>query len=63
MKLIYSKPHGSTEMIATTKLFPEYFGIDTTKPKNQRFPSKKVIGNIEEKETKDILRNKIAYRI
>jgi len=54
MKLIYSKPHGSTEMITTTKLFPEYFGIDTTKPEEIRgFLAKKVIGDIGEKETKD----------
>jgi segregation and condensation protein B len=46
MRLIYSKPHGSTEMITTTKLFPEYFGIDTTKPEEIRdFLAKKVIGN------------------
>ena len=32
MRLIYAKKHGTTEMLTTTKLFPEYFGIDTTKP-------------------------------
>ena len=32
MKLIHSKKHGSTEMLTTTKLFPEYFGIETTNP-------------------------------
>ena len=31
MRLIYAKKHGTTEMLTTTKLFPEYFGIDTTK--------------------------------
>jgi len=47
MKLIYSKKHGSTEMLTTTKLFPEYFGIDTTKPEEIRdFLGKKVIGNV-----------------
>jgi len=52
MKLIHSKPHGSTEMITTTKLFPEYFGIDTTKPEEIReFLAKKVIGNIDKIET------------
>ena len=49
MKLIYAKKHGSTEMLTTTKLFPEYFGIDTTKPEEIRdFLAKKVIGNIAE---------------
>jgi segregation and condensation protein B len=47
MKLIYSKRHGSTEMLTTTKLFPEYFGIDSTKPKDIRdFLVKKAIGSI-----------------
>jgi len=32
MKLIHAKKHGSTEMLTTTKKFPEYFGIDSTKP-------------------------------
>lgn len=32
MKLIHSKKHGTTEMLTTTKLFPEYFGIDSTDP-------------------------------
>jgi segregation and condensation protein B len=30
MRLIYAKKHGTTEMLTTTKLFPEYFGIDST---------------------------------
>ena len=48
MKLIYAKKHGTTEMLTTTKLFPEYFGIDTTKPEEIReFLAKKVIGSIE----------------
>jgi segregation and condensation protein B len=47
MKLVYSKKHGSTEMLTTTKLFPEYFGIDSTKPDEIRdFLAKKVIGNV-----------------
>jgi len=47
MKLIHTKKHGSTEMLTTTKLFPEYFGIDSTKPDEIRdFLAKKVIGNI-----------------
>jgi segregation and condensation protein B len=32
MKLIHTKKHGSTEMLTTTNLFPEYFGIDSTEP-------------------------------
>ncbi|MCK5260985.1 MAG: SMC-Scp complex subunit ScpB [Thermoplasmatales archaeon] len=48
MKLINAKKHGTTEMLTTTKLFPEYFGIDTTKPEEIReFLAKKVIGSIE----------------
>ena len=48
MKLIYAKKHGTTEMLTTTKLFPEYFGIDATKPEEIReFLAKKVIGSIE----------------
>ena len=47
MKLIHSKKHGSTEMLTTTKLFPEYFGLDTTKPEEIRdFLGKKVIGSV-----------------
>jgi len=38
-------------MLTTTKLFPEYFGIDTTKPEEIRdFLMKKVAGKIENKE-------------
>ena len=49
MKLIYAKKYKTTEMLTTTKLFPEYFGIDSTKPEEIReFLAKKVIGNIEE---------------
>ena len=48
LKLINSKPHGSTEMLTTTKLFPEYFGINSTKPEEIRdFLVKKVIGSIK----------------
>lgn len=32
LKLIHTKKHGSTEMLTTTKLFPEYFGIKSTDP-------------------------------
>lgn len=47
--LVFSKPHGSTEILTTTKLFPEYFGIDSTKPEEIReFLAKKVIGSVIE---------------
>ena len=36
LKLIHAKKHGSTEMLTTTRLFPEYFGIDSTKPDDIR---------------------------
>jgi len=43
MKLVHSRKHGTTEMLTTTKFFPEYFGIDSTDPKEIRdFLMKKV---------------------
>jgi segregation and condensation protein B len=30
MKLIHTRKHGTTEMLTTTKKFPEYFGIETS---------------------------------
>ena len=51
MQLINTKKHGSTEMLTTTRLFPEYFGIDTTGSEKIRdFLAKRVIGKISEKE-------------
>ena len=48
LKLINAKKHGSTEMLTTTKLFPEYFGIDSTEPEEIReFLAKKVIGSVK----------------
>ena len=45
MKLVNAKKHGSTEMLTTTKRFPEYFGIDSTNPEEIRgYLAKKVIG-------------------
>jgi segregation and condensation protein B len=35
-KLITSKRHGTTELLATSKFFPEYFGIDKTNPEEIR---------------------------
>jgi segregation and condensation protein B len=46
LKLIHSKKHGSTEMLTTTKLFPEYFGINSTNPEEiKSFLIKKVAGS------------------
>jgi segregation and condensation protein B len=51
MKLIYTKKHGSTEMLTTTKLFPEYFGIDSTNPEEIRdFLVKKVAGTVKKED-------------
>jgi len=47
MHLVHSEPHGATEVLTTTRLFPEYFGIDSTKPDEIReFLAKKVIGHV-----------------
>lgn len=54
MHLVHSAPHGATEMLTTTKLFPEYFGIDSTKPEQIReFLAKKVIGHVVKEKTVD----------
>jgi segregation and condensation protein B len=48
LKLVHSKPHGSTEMLTTTKRFPEYFGINSTKPDEIReFLMKKVSESVK----------------
>ena len=47
MKIVNTRKHGSTELLTTTKLFPEYFGIESTKPEEIRdYLAKKVIGDI-----------------
>jgi len=52
MHLIHSVPHGATETLTTTRLFPEYFGIDSTKPEEIReFLAKKVIGHVVKQKT------------
>jgi len=54
MRLIHTKKHGSTEMLTTTMLFPEYFGIDSTKPEEIRdFLVKKVAGSVKKTEGKE----------
>ncbi len=48
MKLIYAKPYRNTEILTTTKKFPEYFGIDSTKPEEIReFLMKKVADKVK----------------
>ncbi len=50
-KLIHTKKHGATEMLTTTKLFPEYFGINSTNPNEiKTFLMKKVANNASKKE-------------
>jgi segregation and condensation protein B len=52
MKLIHAKKHGSTEMLTTTRLFPEYFGIDSTKPEEiKEYLAKKVINGIKKSQS------------
>jgi segregation and condensation protein B len=48
MRLISSRKHGTTEMLTTTKLFPEYFGIESTDPEDiKNFLMKKVADDIK----------------
>lgn len=50
-RLVHSKKHKNTEMLTTTKKFPEYFGIESTDPEEIRdFLMKKVTDNIQEQE-------------
>jgi len=50
-KLIHSRKHGSTELLTTTKLFPEYFGIDSTNPDEiKEFLVKKVAGSVKKQD-------------
>jgi len=51
LKLIHTKKYGTTELLTTTKLFPEYFGIDSTNPQQiKEFLLKKVAGKITNSE-------------
>ena len=48
LKLIHTRKHGSTELLTTTKRFPEYFGIDSTNPDEIKdFLVKKVAGSVK----------------
>ena len=47
LKLVNAKKYRATEMLTTTKRFPEYFGINSTKPKEIKdFLLKKTADNI-----------------
>ena len=51
LKLIHTKKYGSTEMLTTTKLFPEYFGIESTNPDEiKTFLMKNVANKTSKKE-------------
>ena len=51
LKLINSRKHGTTEMLTTSKLFPEYFGINTTNPEEIKdFLVKKVAGSVKKQD-------------
>jgi segregation and condensation protein B len=48
MKLINARKYKSTEMLTTTKRFPEYFGIDGTKPEEiKEFLMKKTVSKVK----------------
>ena len=48
LKLVYRQKHRNTLMLTTTKKFPEYFGIDSTKPEEIRdFLMKKAADKIK----------------
>ena len=54
MHLISTKKQGATELLTTTKMFPEYFGIDSTKPEEIReFLAKKVLDSVDTTEKKE----------
>ena len=45
--LIHTKKHRNTELITLSKRFPEYFGLDVTKPEDIReFLAKKIVHDI-----------------
>jgi segregation and condensation protein B len=54
LHLVHSAPYGATEVLTTTRLFPEYFGLDSTKPEEIReFLAKKVIGHVIKEKKQD----------
>ncbi|HUS99954.1 MAG TPA: SMC-Scp complex subunit ScpB [Candidatus Thermoplasmatota archaeon] len=61
MHLIHSEPHGATELLTTTRLFPEYFGIDSTRPEEIReFLAKKVIGHVVKEKQAEPLEKEVS---
>lgn len=51
LRLVHTKKHGATEMLTTTKLFPEYFGINSTDTGEiKTFLMKKVANKANKKE-------------
>jgi segregation and condensation protein B len=51
MKLIHSQKYKSTEMLRTTRRFPEYFGINSTEPEEiKNYLIKKVAGEIKKED-------------
>jgi segregation and condensation protein B len=54
LRLIHTKKHGTTELLTTTKLFPEYFGIESTKPEEiKNFLLKKVANKVNKVEKQE----------
>lgn len=52
LHLIHTKKHRNTEMIRLTKRFPEYFGLDMTKPEEIRsFLAERVIEQTKQPES------------
>ena len=53
MHLIHTKKHRNTELITLSKRFPEYFGLDVTKPEDIRdFLAKKIVDDISTTKSK-----------
>jgi len=55
MHLIYTKKHRNTEMITLSKRFPEYFGLEVTKPEEIReFLVKKLVSDVSQRRSDDL---------
>ena len=53
MHLIHTKKHRNTELITLSKRFPEYFGLDVTKPEDIKdFLAKKIVDDISTSKSK-----------
>jgi segregation and condensation protein B len=54
MHLIHTKKHRNTEMITLSKRFPEYFGLEVTKPEDIReFLVKKLVSDVHTHSTSE----------